>query len=47
LAIKKHTRLRAPSLRALGEAGIMAGLAARLGAIEPSLEQALLNDAVL
>jgi hypothetical protein len=31
----------------LGEAGILAGLAARLAGIEPRHEQALLNDAAL
>jgi predicted nucleic acid-binding protein len=40
-------RLSAPSMRTMGEAGILAGLAARLGGIESGREQALLNDAVL
>jgi predicted nucleic acid-binding protein len=40
-------RSRAPSVRATGEAGILAGLAARLGGIESGREQALLNDAML
>ena len=40
-------RLSAPSLTTLGEAGILAGLAARLARIEPGRKQALLNDAAL
>jgi len=44
LDIPEH-RLTAPSTHVLGEAGILAGLAARLTGIEPG--QALLNDAVL
>jgi predicted nucleic acid-binding protein len=40
-------RLTAPSVNVLGEAGILAGLAARLAGIESGREQALLNDAVL
>jgi len=40
-------RLNAPSLKALGEAGILAGLASRLAGIESGREQSLLNDAVL
>lgn len=44
--IQEH-RLSAPSLKVLGEAGILAGLVARLSAIEPGREQALLNDAML
>ena len=36
-----------PSLNAAGEAGILAGLAARLSSIELGREQALLNDAML
>jgi hypothetical protein len=39
--------LIAPSLNVLGEAGILAGLAARLSSIESGREQALLNDATL
>jgi predicted nucleic acid-binding protein len=38
-------RVTAPSISALGEAGILAGLVARLAAVEPG--QALLNDAAL
>jgi hypothetical protein len=38
-------RLSCPSIKVLGEAGILAGLAARLGGLEPG--QALLNDAAL
>jgi len=44
LQIPDH-RLSAPSTQVLGEAGILAGLAARQTGTEP--EQALLNDAVL
>jgi predicted nucleic acid-binding protein len=40
-------RLTAPSTRALGESGILAGLAARLAGIESGSRQALLNDATL
>ena len=40
-------RLSAPSVSALGEAGILAGLAARLASVEAGREQALLNDAML
>jgi predicted nucleic acid-binding protein len=40
-------RLSAPSIRALGEAGILAGVVARLAAVETMHEQALLNDAIL
>ena len=40
-------RLNAPSINVLGEAGILAGLAARLASVEVVREQALLNDAVL
>jgi len=40
-------RLGAPSVNALGEAGILAGLAARLAHVEAGREQALLNDAIL
>ena len=40
-------RLSAPSVRTTGEAGILAGLAARLGGIASGREQALLNDAML
>jgi hypothetical protein len=39
-------RLNPPSVDALGEAGILAGLASRLMSIEPSREQALLNHAI-
>ena len=45
-AVPAH-RLHVPSLRAMGEAGILAGLAARLGGIGPDHRQALLNDAIL
>jgi hypothetical protein len=45
-SVPKH-RLSAPSLKVLGEAGILAGLVARLSAVEPGREQALLNDAAL
>jgi hypothetical protein len=40
-------RLTAPSTHALGEAGILAGLAARLAGIETGRGQALLNDAII
>jgi hypothetical protein len=40
-------RLRAPSVKVLGEAGMLAGLAARLAKIEAGHQQALLNDAAL
>ena len=40
-------RLHAPSVSALAEAGILAGLAARLASVEVGREQALLNDAML
>jgi predicted nucleic acid-binding protein len=40
-------RLSAPSANALGEAGILAGLTARLANIAPGRRQALLNDAAL
>lgn len=40
-------RLTAPSTRALGESGILAGLAARLAGVESGHGQALLNDATL
>jgi predicted nucleic acid-binding protein len=40
-------RLSAPSVSAMGEAGILAGVAARLGGIERGREQSLLNDAML
>jgi len=40
-------RLLAPSLNVVGEAGILAGLAARLSNVESGREQALLNDATL
>ncbi len=44
--IRMH-RLSAPSLQTLGEAGILAGLAARLAGVESRRRQALLNDAML
>lgn len=40
-------RVTAPSTRALGESGILAGLAARLAGIESGRGQTLLNDATL
>jgi predicted nucleic acid-binding protein len=40
-------RLSAPSERVLGEAGILAGLVARLASVELPQGHALLNDAVL
>ena len=40
-------RLTAPSTRALGEAGMLAGLVARLSGQPLAREQALLNDAIL
>ncbi len=39
-------RLRAPSRQTFGEAGILAGLAARLAGVESMQRQALLNDAM-
>jgi predicted nucleic acid-binding protein len=42
----KH-RLSAPSVNVLGEAGILAGLIARLSTVDAGREQALLNDAML
>jgi hypothetical protein len=44
--IRSH-RLNAPSLKTLGEAGILAGLASRLAGVESGREQSLLNDAML
>jgi predicted nucleic acid-binding protein len=44
--IPQH-RLRAPSLGALGEAGILAGLVARLTNLEVRRRQPLFNDAAL
>jgi predicted nucleic acid-binding protein len=44
--IPEH-RLNAPSIGVLGEAGILAGIVARLSDIDPRQEQALLNDAML
>jgi hypothetical protein len=44
--IPEH-RLRAPSIGALGEAGILAGIVARLSDVESGREQALLNDAAI
>jgi hypothetical protein len=40
-------RLDAPSVNVLGEAGILAGLTARLANVEAGREQAILNDAIL
>ena len=40
-------RLTGPSINVLGEAGILAGLVARMAGIDPVRRQALLNDAVL
>ena len=44
--IPEH-RLSAPSVRALGEAGMLAGLTARLTHVVSGQEQALLNDAAI
>jgi predicted nucleic acid-binding protein len=44
--IPEH-RLSAPSIGAMGEAGILAGIVARLSDVETAREQALLNDAML
>ena len=44
--IPEH-RLSAPSIGVMGEAGILAGLVARLSDIDTAREQALLNDAML
>jgi hypothetical protein len=44
--IPQH-RLSAPSISAMAEAGILAGIVARLSDIDPRQEQALLNDAML
>ena len=44
--ISEH-RLTAPSIEVLGEAGILAGLTARLTQVEAGREQALLNDATI
>jgi len=44
--IPEH-RLSAPSSSVFGEAGILAGIVARLSDIEAGREQALLNDAML
>jgi predicted nucleic acid-binding protein len=38
-------RLQAPSVKVLGDAGILAGLAMRFARVEVGREQALLNDA--
>jgi hypothetical protein len=46
LLVPPH-RLACPSAKALGEAGILAGLVARLASIDSARRQALLNDAVL
>ena len=40
-------RLSAPSLNVQGEAGILAGLVARLAGVESGRDQAVLNDAIL
>jgi hypothetical protein len=40
-------RLTSPSITVLGEAGILAGLVARLAGIDSGCRQALLNDAAL
>jgi hypothetical protein len=40
-------RLTSPSIQVLGEAGILAGLVARLAGIDSGRRQALLNDAAL
>jgi hypothetical protein len=44
--VPRH-RLKRPSVNALGEAGILAGLVARLASLEWGREHALLNDAAL
>jgi hypothetical protein len=44
--ISEH-RLSAPSSTVFGEAGILAGIVARLSEIDSRQEQALLNDAIL
>jgi hypothetical protein len=46
LDIRPH-RLKTPSLQTLCDAGILAGLAARLAGVESGRRQAFLNDAVL
>jgi hypothetical protein len=43
----RPNRLRAPSPQTWAEAGILAGLAARLAGVESRWRQALLNDAML
>jgi predicted nucleic acid-binding protein len=40
-------RLSAPSLRVFGEAGILAGLTARLAGVDPGRRQSLFNDSML
>jgi len=44
--IRPH-RLSSPSLKTMGDAGILAGLASRLAGVESARRQALLNDAML
>ena len=44
--IPQH-RLNAPSIGVLGDAGILAGIVARLSDVDTAREQALLNDAIL
>jgi predicted nucleic acid-binding protein len=47
IADMPENRLHAPSVNALGEAGILAGLTARLSDLQSGRRQALLNDAAL
>jgi len=47
ISILPRHRLKRPSVNALGEAGILAGLVARLASVEQGREYALLNDATL
>jgi hypothetical protein len=44
--IPQH-RLSAPSISVMAEAGLLAGMVARLSDVDPRQEQALLNDAML
>jgi hypothetical protein len=45
-ALPRH-RLKRPSVNTLGEAGILAGLVARLAGLDQGREHAILNDAAL
>lgn len=47
IAAIAEERMSAPSVRAFGEAGIVAGMVARLRGMAPAHAQALLNDALL